>query len=228
MNARSALRMSIPVGVILLASGIAWKLGYFNLDQRDDVLALARAADGSAFAAPLFVAASVAAIMLCLPATILTVLAGALFGFGRGALVAWLGSMIGTLLAHTIAHSVGRRTAERMFGGHRMLERLRRQSDLRSLITLRVIPLGPFGVLAYVTGLARVPLSRMLLASGIGVIPTILAYSFAGASLRTALESGGTEARRALAIAGGVSLTIIVGASVLAWMNNRRETAKSS
>lgn len=227
MPARSRLRLVVPAAIVLAVCGVAWQFGYFDLDGRDKLLALARVTSGSPYAAPLFVAAYVAAVLLCLPATILTVVAGALFGFVRGALVAWLASVAGTLIAHTIARSIGRHTVERLFGGDRLLDRLRRHSGARNLIALRVIPLGPFGMLSYAAGLADIPLRRLLLATGLGITPTLLAYAFAGSQLRVALESGGTEAHRALAIAGGVSLTIVVGASIIAWMHRRSEAREA-
>jgi uncharacterized membrane protein YdjX (TVP38/TMEM64 family) len=222
---RRSFRLLIPVAVILLASATAWKLGYFDIDRRGELASLVRAASGSPWALPLFLTAYVLVVLLCLPATILTVVGGALFGALRGGIGAWLGAMIGTALAYTLARSIGRNTIQRMFGKHKLLDRLRQHAGVRGLIMLRVVPIGPFGVLSYVAGVARVPLRKWLLATGIGTLPTVAAYAFAGEQLRKGFESGGRAGTRAFFIAGALSLGLMATAFIFGWINRRKGAA---
>lgn len=219
-------RLLILVGIVLLASLIAWRLGYFDLDRREQLAAARRAAAGSMFAAPLFIGGWTLAVLLCLPTTILTIVGGALFGPIRGALFAWSGALIGTTIGHFIASSVGRSTINRLFGRHRLLERLRGRTDLRTLIPLRVLPIAPFGVFTYVAGIARIPRRSILLATGLGMIPSMVGYAFAGDQLRRGIESQGADASRALFIAGAVSL-VVSGLAVIPWIVRRIQRRKA-
>jgi uncharacterized membrane protein YdjX (TVP38/TMEM64 family) len=214
-------RLALLAAVVALISVVAWRLGYFDMDGREAIASARRGAESSPFAPVLFVGAWALAVLLCLPTTILTLVGGALFGFGRGAFFAWSGALLGTGIAHSIARWIGPATITRLFGGHRIIERLGQRSDLRTLIPLRVLPLAPFGVLDYVTGIAGVPLRSVLLATALGMAPATLAYAFAGEKLGAGLSGSGGEARHALLLAGAVSL-LVSGTAVVAWLIRRR------
>jgi uncharacterized membrane protein YdjX (TVP38/TMEM64 family) len=217
---RHLLRVAILAGIILGASILAWRFGYFDLDRAEKVVAARHAAADSPLAMPIFLGVWILAVLLCLPTTVLTVLGGAVFGPVRGTLLAWSGAMLGTLIANGLARSVGRQTFTRLFGKHRLLERLRDRSDLRTLIPLRVLPIAPFGVFAYVSGIAGIPRRALLLATGLGMLPSMIGYAYAGAQLAIGLEADGPGARRAFMIAGVVTAAVSTIA-VIPWIVRR-------
>jgi uncharacterized membrane protein YdjX (TVP38/TMEM64 family) len=145
---------------------------------------------------------------LGLPATVFSIVGGAIFGALEGLMLAWIGAMVGTVVAHTMARSVGKSAVQRLLGNHKLLRKLRERADVRTLVRLRVLPLAPFAVLDYVAGLAGVSLRTLLLATAIGILPGTAAYTYAGAQARIGLTDPGAAGRRALFIAGLVTLTV--------------------
>jgi uncharacterized membrane protein YdjX (TVP38/TMEM64 family) len=206
---RVALRLAVLPGLIVVALVIASRLGYFDLAQREQLIDLVRKARDTSGAAVLFVTVYVLAAALGLPITVLSIVGGALFGIARGFVLAWVGAMAGTLAAYALARSIGEGSVRRLLGRHHLLDHLRKRSDFWALVRLRVLPIAPFAVLDYVAGLAGVSLRVLLLATALGVVPTVSAYTYAGAELASGLEQAGAARFRAFWIAGGVTLVMI-------------------
>ena len=195
--------------VVILASAAAWKLGYFEHAQRDRLIAAIGDVRGSWIAAAIFIGCWILAILLCLPTTVITVVGGALFGTLRGAAFSWSAALIGTAIAHVLARSLTNGAIRRLFGSHRLLRKLGDDSSIWTLVRLRVVPAAPFGVVDYVAGLAGVPLRSLLAATAIGTAPGTIAYAFAGSQLGAGIGGSGAAARKALVIAGAVSLAML-------------------
>jgi uncharacterized membrane protein YdjX (TVP38/TMEM64 family) len=212
-RARAIIRLAIIPSVAAVALLVAWRAGYLDLGRRDQLVAMLQRTGSGGWAAPLYVLAYVAAVVFGLPTTVLSIVGGALFGIGRGLMLAWLGAMAGTIAAHTLARTVGGRPVRRLLGNHSLLQKLGDRADLWSLMRLRVLPLAPFGYLDYAAGLAGVPLRLMLLATAISIVPGMAAYAYAGDRFRAGLEASGAEGRRALLVAGAI--TVAVSALVL-------------
>lgn len=146
--------------------------------------------------------------MFALPATLFTILGGAIFGSAKGAVLAWAGAMIGTAVTHLVAQTIGRRAIQRLLGKHSLLEKLRKKADVWDLMRLRLIPVAPFGVLDYVAGLAGVSLKKLLIATGVGILPNVAAYAYVGHRLAIGFERGYSAGDRALWIAGAVTVVM--------------------
>lgn len=204
----------IIAGVVAIASILAWRLGYFETERRNQLIAAVGDVRGSPTASAIFIGCWVLAVVLCLPTTVLTIVGGALFGTTRGALYSWSAALIGTVVAHSIAGKFNADAVRRLFGKHHLLETLRSRADVPFLIRMRLMPIAPFGVLDYVAGLAGVPTRTILLATAIGVGPGILAYAFAGDRLRLGIGAPAGEGGNALMIAGVISLCMVAVATV--------------
>lgn len=214
---KSSLWPLILIGAVLaVASFTAWRLGYFDLEQRDRLIAAVGDVHSSWTAAAIFIGCWILAVILCLPTTVITVVGGALFGVTRGALLSWSAALLGTVITHTLARSLSTRGIRRLFGEHRLLETLDGTSDIWLLVRMRVVPAAPFGVVDYVSGLAKVPLRALMIATAIGMAPGAIAYAFAGSQLRAGLAADGS-ARNALLVAGGVSLAMM-GVALVPWI----------
>ena len=197
------------VGVVAIASAVAWRLGYFEEARRDQLIAAIGDVRSSPVAAAVFVGSWTMAVILCLPTTVLTIVGGALFGTVRGALFSWAAALIGTVVAHSVARKLNTGAMRRLFGRHRLLEMLRKRADIPFLIRLRLMPIAPFGVMDYVAGLAGVPTRTMVLATALGVGPGILAYAFAGDQLRAGIGAPAGAGRNAFILAGAISLVMV-------------------
>jgi uncharacterized membrane protein YdjX (TVP38/TMEM64 family) len=204
-----ALRLTLLPGLVAVALLIAWRLGYFELAQREHLVALIRRARQTSWAGVLYVIAYALAATIGLPTTVLSIVGGALFGVARAVVFAWAGAMVGTLVAYTLARSIGKGPVQRFLGRHHLLDLLGKRSDFWALLRLRVLPVAPFAVLDYAAGLAGVSLRPLLLATAIGILPSLTVYTYVGSELVTGFLTGGEAKFRALWIAGSVSLVMI-------------------
>ena len=204
------LRLAIVPVLVGTAAFVAWRLGYFQLDKRQELAAFARRIHALRWSEVAYVAVYATAIAAVLPASLMTLLGGALFGAWEGALLAWAGAMAGTCLTHTLARRVLRAPLQRLMGEHRVLRRLRERADILALFRLRILPIAPFATLDYLAGLAAVPLRRLLAATTVGILPSVLAYAYVGAALIRGGVSRDGESTRALWIAGGVTALMLL------------------
>ncbi|HEU4749187.1 MAG TPA: VTT domain-containing protein [Gemmatimonadaceae bacterium] len=199
---------------------IAWQLGYFELGERERVVAVLRQGRETAWAAPLFVTFYVLAATVGLPTTPLSVVGGALFGAARGFALAWTAEMVATLTAYALARSIGQRPVRRFLGRHHLLGRVQKRADFLTLLRLRVLPIAPFAVLDYVAGLAGVSLRVLLFATAVGILPSVIAYTYIGAEIASGLGETGAAQVRSLWIAAGVTFTMIcfsLSPSLIRW-----------
>jgi uncharacterized membrane protein YdjX (TVP38/TMEM64 family) len=214
--------------IVASALVIAWQLGYFELSRREQIAALMEHSRGVPYIALVYVAAYAVVVVLVLPATLFSMLGGALFGPMVGVVLAWSGAMLGSLAAHLLSHSIGRRPAQVFLKRHPMLRRLRDRADVWTLVRLRVLPIAPFGVLDYVAGLSGVPLRTLLIATALGILPGTVAYVIVGHQLTSGLESEGPVARRGLWIAAGITTAMVTLSLVPVVVRRLRASRRSS
>lgn len=206
----AVIRLALLPAFVATALFVGWKTGYFDLDRRQelaDAVERVRALPGSALA---FLAMFAIAIALCLPSSAGTWLAGALFGTWIGGAVAFVGTLVATVAGYSLARTIAKRPAQRLFGEHRLLRALKQRDDITTLFQLRLIPVAPFAVLTYVAGIAGVSLRKLLLATVLGGLPACLAHAFVGTQLMQGLTSSSADSKRALLLAGVVTLGMLL------------------
>lgn len=221
----SGTRRAVALVVALLmvvAAVAAWRTGYFDATKLENVRRVMRAARDVPFAPAAFVLAYTLAVVLLLPTTALALFGGALFGMPALALT-WVGAMAGTAVAYVLGRYTGRKAVKRFLGQHSLLKRLRDDASVPDLMRLRVLPIAPFGVLAYLAGMSAIPLRPLLVATGVAILPPQAAYLFAGQQLGRALEGSGS-AKGALLAAGVVTavLLLLAVAPTVVKLANRR------
>ncbi len=143
--------------------------------------------------APLaFVAAYTIAAALDFSGLVLTLVGGAVFGFWWGALLNLLGANLGASAAFWVARLLGREGLHALLGDRLSagLDRLAHQAGFAWLLRLRLIPIVPFNLLNFASGLTALPWRTYAAATAIGVIPATLVYTF----FADALLSGSREA----------------------------------
>jgi len=207
---RTALRLAILPVVVAISLFIAWRLGYFDLAEQERLVGLIRRARETAWAAPLYLLLYVLAATFGLPTTPMSIVGGALFGAVRGLPLAWTAEMLATVTAYTLARSIGQRPVRRFLGKHHLLERIRNRSDFVTLLRLRVLPVAPFAVLDYVAGLAGVSIKVLLLATAVGILPSVAIYTYVGSEVATGLGETGVARFRSLWIAGALTLVMVL------------------
>lgn len=223
VSAVTVVRLAVVPVIIATAAVLAWRHGYFDLDRRQHLLSFVREFHRLPWSEAFYVAAYSVAIAAVLPATLVTILGGALFGLWKGAALAWVGALAGTCLSHVLARHVARAPMRRLFGDHWLLRRLRDHSGVIDLFRLRILPVAPFATLDYIAGIAGVPLRRLVLATMVGVLPSVLAYGYVGAALVRGVTAGGDAARRALWIAAAITAFMLAISSLPMLLSRPRE-----
>ena len=164
-----------------------------------------------------FIAGYMAVTLLVMPAFLLTLAAGALWGFWLGLLLALTGAACGATCAFLAARNVLRGVVGRYVSRHPRLvaiDRAVESEGARLVFLLRLSPAVPFVLLNYVLGVSRITLRDHFIGL-IGMIPTAAMYVYAGkvAGDIAALASGAAVPRGA---AYYLLLTLGLGATILA------------
>ena len=183
------------VVVALIAAYFTFDLGqYLSLEYFK-----ARQADIDAYydAQPLrtvliFFVVYVVVTGLSLPAaTLLTLVAGAVFGLWWGTLIVSFASTIGSTFAFLVARFVLRDSVQQRFGDSlRSINAGVERDGPFYLFALRLVPAFPFFVINLVMGLTPIRTGTFYLVSQLGMLPGTLVYVNAGTQLAT-IESLG-------------------------------------
>lgn len=117
-------------------------------------------------------------------AVILTLAAGAMFGFWLGLLVVSFASSLGALLAFLVARHLLHDTVQSRFA--RTLAPINegvKRDGVFYLLTLRLVPVFPFWLVNLVMGLTPMSAARYYLTSQIGMLPGTAVFVLAGTQL---------------------------------------------
>lgn len=133
------------------------------------------------------------AVVALIPASLLTIAGGAVFGLIRGVIYALIGATLGSMAAFLLGRYVARRlVAKRLAAMPRFvaIERAVSARGRRIVFLLRLSPLVPFNVLNYALGLTTISV-RDFLAASLGTLPGALVYTYAGKVTGEALALAG-------------------------------------
>jgi len=182
------IRWGAAVAVALL---VVWWAGHEIAPRLLGIVARIR---GLGAVAPIaFILVYWVAVVALIPASLLTIAAGGVFGLVAGALYALTGAVLGSTTAfllgrHTFRHIVARRLAS--MPRFAAVERAVSARGRRIVFFLRLSPLVPFNFLNYVLGLTTISLTDFLIASA-GMIPGTFVYAYGGKVTGEALALAG-------------------------------------
>ncbi|GAC1692065.1 MAG: hypothetical protein NVS9B3_10630 [Gemmatimonadaceae bacterium] len=207
-NRRGAL---IRFAVLLAVLGVAFLLArQLGLLQSPTQLAdrIRRLRDIPGLPA-LFVVAYIVATALAIPGTALTLAGGALFGFGWGSLLNWLGATGGAVVAYGLARALGQDAVRSVLGRRAdRFGRLTEEHGLATMFRLRLLPLVPFNALNFGAGFAGVRVRDYILATALGIIPGTVVYSYFADALLSGASSARHDAFVRLLIASALLMTL--------------------
>ncbi len=183
---------------------------------------------GLGFLGPVFLAAFyVAAAVLFVPGSVITLAAGALFGVVQGFIAVWIGANLGACAAFLLGRTLAREWVERKVAENPKfvaMEEAVAKEGFKIVLLLRLSPVFPFNFLNYALGLTKVSLSDYVLASLIGMIPGGLMYVYIGsvAGSLAAVAAGNVEGGAPAQIFKWVGLAFTVVATILVTRIARR------
>ncbi|MBA3488086.1 MAG: TVP38/TMEM64 family protein [Longispora sp.] len=196
---RPGVRFALPLAVlVVLGVGMA-VLGV--PDRGELVNFINRSGTFGPFVAVLGVTAL---ILIMVPRTVLAFFGGLLFGTWAGGGYVLLGALIGASLSFMAGRRWGRQyivdissQLEKDDSSTRSATRRFRQQAARldgwlnrrgviGVLTVRLVPIAPYGVMSYAFGASATKFRDFLLGSALGAAPSSLAYAAVGAAVLTA------------------------------------------
>ncbi|MBY0278729.1 TVP38/TMEM64 family protein [Candidatus Binatia bacterium] len=156
-----------------------------------------------------------ACVTLFVPASLLTLGAGAIYGLGVGVGVVLVGATLGATVSFLLARTLLRDRIEHMTRGNarfRALDRAIAKEGAKIVFLVRLAPVFPFTYINYAFGLTGVATMPYVLASLVGMTPATFAYVYLGYAAAHA-ASGSDSARTVVQIVGAVAaiaVTVLV------------------
>ena len=150
--------------------------------------------------------------VLFVPASILTLGAGALYGLGTGTAVVLAGATLGATLSFLLAKSVLRKRIERMTAGNAKFQALDRaigKEGAKIVFLVRLAPVFPFTYINYAFGLTGVRTLPYVVASFFGMIPGTFAYVYLGSAAAGAASGEADTTKKIVQIAGAVVALVV-------------------
>ena len=141
-----------------------------------------------------FIALYAVLTVFMLPASILTVASGFLFGVYVGAPAVVIGATVGACGLFLAAKTSLQETLKGVAGPFiSKMEKEYNESPFSYLFTLRLIPVFPFAVANIAPALLGAKFRDYVITTALGIIPGTVAYSLIGHGLRETLKDAGTN-----------------------------------
>ena len=122
-----------------------------------------------------------------LPGNVVAITNGLVFGPLWGALLSWFSTLIGASICFILSRRLGKPFAQRIVGTSLdRAETFFKRYGLHTMFAMRIVPFMPFDAISYVAGLVGVPYPTFLLATAIGIVPSIIIYSYLGSMVMSA------------------------------------------
>lgn len=173
------------LGFVLVAGALL--VGGATLPVADALTAALEAVRDAGLAGQVgFVALYALATIALVPASWLTLGAGAVWGPWVGIALVWPGAVIGATGAFALGRTALRETvAARVAARPRLAaveQALGRRGATLALL-LRLSPVVPFGVLNYALGMTPLTLGRFVLSTAVGILPGTFLYVYLGSTV---------------------------------------------
>ncbi|PON80174.1 Transmembrane protein [Parasponia andersonii] len=125
--------------------------------------------------------------VLAVPASVLTLGGGYLFGLPVGFLADSIGATLGAGAAFFLGRTIGKSYVISKLKDYPQFCSVAiaiRRSGFKIVLLLRLVPLLPFNMLNYLLSVTPVPIGEYMLASWIGMMPITLALVYVGTTLK--------------------------------------------
>lgn len=120
---------------------------------------------------------------LGIPATLFPIAGGAIFGLFWGSLWSLLGATLGAIVAFWLARYLLHDWLQRRLGHHQFMRRFNQAvvaNPFIFVIAVRITPFSPFSIINFLFGLTRIHSWHYSLATFIGLVPSIVVYTWFG------------------------------------------------
>jgi uncharacterized membrane protein YdjX (TVP38/TMEM64 family) len=196
-------QMARAVLLLLLAAGVA-AIYFSPLREhmnREDIRAFVEHLRGLWYGPVIFVLIFAAACVVAVPASVFVLAAGLIWGWKLGGTYAMAGGMLGALASFFAGRFIGEGLLERFGRVGKLVARQVDHAGFRSLLVLRFIPGIPFAVLNYGAGVAGVRLLDFVLATALGMAPSVYVFAYCADALFNGTMTEGDAVKRLVIVA---------------------------
>ncbi len=152
-------------------------------------------------------------VVLFVPASVLTLGAGAIYGVTIGVGVVLVGASLGATVAFLLARTLARARVSKMTAGNERfaaLDRAIAKEGAKIVFLVRLAPIFPFTYSNYAFGLTGIGTLGYVLATIFGMIPGTFAYVYLGTAAAGAATAGtADQAQTVVQIVGAVATLVV-------------------
>ena len=123
------------------------------------------------------------AIVAPIPAFVVTAANGMVFGSFWGALISWIGALMGALTSFFIARLFGNVALRKIVRNQKTVEFIRHAGEKRGFYVIlisRLLPFISFDIISYMAGLSGIRLWAFISGTALGMLPATLVYTYIG------------------------------------------------
>jgi uncharacterized membrane protein YdjX (TVP38/TMEM64 family) len=207
-NHRGLLKIAIVVVLAAIVLGIWFSPLRAHLNRDEIRVAVGQLRD-LWYGPIVFVLGFAASCVIALPASIFVLSAGVIWGWKLGTVYTLAGGLLGATASYFVGRFLGEGVLERFGRVGRLVTRQVDHAGFKSLLVLRLIPGIPFAVLNYGAGVARVALPDYIGATAIGMLPSVIVFTYCADALFSGTMTEGDALRR-LAIVGALMIAMVL------------------
>lgn len=157
-------------------------------------------------------------VILMLPAMVMAMASGAIFGLMYGSVLAWAGSSIGQVIAFAIGRYLLREIVvsylTTTFPKWTAIDKALMTDGWKLVTLLRLSPIAPWNVLNYALAVTSVPLAAYVMASSFSILPYLILFVYFGSLARNLADvftgAAGLDTKTTITM-GVVSALAMVG-----------------
>jgi uncharacterized membrane protein YdjX (TVP38/TMEM64 family) len=158
--------LAVAVGLLIAKGDLDWRL--LSLTTQD-VESFAKA--WGAWSAAASILLMILHSFIPLPAEMIAVANGMLFGPVLGVAITWVGAMLGAILSFAFARGVGRPIARRLVSAQRWRTIEGWNAHPSTLLLVRLVPVISFNLVNYAAGVTGIGWWTFLWTTGLGILP---------------------------------------------------------
>lgn len=168
----------------------------------------------------IFVVMYVLGVVLMLPAMVMAMSAGALFGIVGGSALSFIGSNIGQVGAFMAGRYIFRDAVvsylSKNFPKWTLIDGAMTREGWRMIVLLRMSPIAPWNLLNYALSVTSVPFATYAIASSLSIIPYLVLFVYFGSMARNLADVVTGDAKidgrwtAVMALCSGVALVLLV------------------
>ena len=176
---------------------------------RENVRSFVEHLRGLWYGPAIFIGVFTLACVFALPASVFVLAAGFIWGWALGAVYSVIAAMLGAMASFYLGRFIGEGLLEKFGRVGRAIARQVDHASFGSLLALRFIPGIPFAALNYAAGVAGVAVRDFFGSTFLGIIPSMLVFTYCADSLFNGSMSEGDAFKR-LVIVCALMLAIVL------------------